>query len=101
MAKTDTIIIISSSIWFGKKCTKISNIILTRKQDKSDPEAFIESGPETRMLSNLLQWAPSLKYCNKLKEGYKILKSGSSTSEGPRLSPHSLSLKTILVTLSL
>ena len=44
MAETDNIIILSSSIWFGKKYTKISNILLTRKQVKSDPEAFIESG---------------------------------------------------------
>ena len=71
------------------------------KQDKSDPEAFIESGSETRMLSNLLLWAPSLKYCSKLREEYKNLKSRSGTSVGPRLSPHSLSLKTMLVTLSL
>ena len=79
----------------------MGNIILTPKQDKSDPEAFIESGSETRMLSNLLLWAPSLKYCSKLKEEYKNLKSGSGTSVGPHLSPNSLSLKTILVTLSL
>ena len=29
MAKSDNININSSGIWFGKKCTKISNIILT------------------------------------------------------------------------
>ena len=74
MAETENIIIISSSIWFGKKCGKISNIILTRKHDKSDPESFIESGSETRMLSSLLLWAPSLKYFRKLEEEYKNLK---------------------------
>ena len=39
MAETVNIFIISSSIWFGKKCAKIGNILLTREQVKSDPEA--------------------------------------------------------------
>ena len=64
MAKTDNIIINISGIWFGKKCAKISNIFLTRKQVISDPEAFLESGSETRMYSILLLWTPSLKYCS-------------------------------------
>ena len=101
MAKTDNIVINTSGIWFGKKCGKISNIILTRKQVKSDPEALLESGSETRMFSILLLWTPSLKYCSKLKGEYKNSKSGSGTSVGPSLTLLGLSLKTILVTLSL
>ena len=101
IAETDNIIIISSSILFGKKCGKISNLIPTRKQGKSDPKAFSESGSETRMLGILLLWTPSLKYCRKLKGEYKNSKCGSGTSVGPSLSPHSLNLRTIFVTLSL
>ena len=101
MAKTDNIIKNMSGIWFGKKCAKISYIIPTRKQVKSDPEAFLESGSETRMFSILLLWTPSLKYCSKLKGEYKNSKSGSGTSEGPSLTPLGLSLKKILMTLSL
>ena len=71
-------------IWFGK------NIIQTRKQVNPDPEAFLESGSEKRMLSSLLLWTPSLIYCSKLKVEYKNLKNGSGTSVGPSLSPHSL-----------
>ena len=100
MAETDNIIIISSSIWFGKKSANISNILLTRKQVKSDPEAFIESGSEM-MISILLLWTPSLKYCRKLKGEVKNLKSSSGTSVGHSPSPYSLSLKTFLMTLSL
>ena len=77
MAKTDNIIINCSGIWFGKKCAKISNIILTRKQVISDPEAFLESGSETRMSSILLLWTLSVKYCSKLKGEYTNSKSGS------------------------
>ena len=80
---------------------KINNKIPTQKQVKSDPEAFLESGSETRMLSILLLWTPSLKYCSKLKGEYKNSKICSGTSVEPSLSPHSLSLKKILVTLSL
>ena len=101
MAKTGNIVINTSGIWFGKKCGEISNIILTRKQVKSDPEALLESGSETRMFSILLLWTPSLKYCSKLKGEYKNSKSGSGTSVGPSLTLLGLSLKTILVTLSL
>ena len=101
MAKTDNIIITISDIWFGKKCAKLSYIILTRKQVIPDPEAFLESGSETRMFSVLLLWTPSLKYCSKLKGEYKNSKSGSGTSVGPSLTTLGLSLKTILVTLSL
>ena len=101
MAKTRNIIINSSGIWFGKKCGKISNIFLTRKQVISDPEAFLESGSEKRMFSSLLLWTPSLKYCSKLQGEYKNSKSGSGTSVGPSLTTLGLSLKTILVTLSL
>ena len=80
---------------------KINNKIPTRKQVKSDPEAFCVSRFETRMFLILLLWTPSLKYCSKLKGEYKIQKvHGSGTSVGPSLSPHSFSLKTILVTLS-
>ena len=61
----------------------------------------LESGSETMMISILLLWTPSLKYCSKLKGEYKNLKSGSGTSVGHSLSPLGLSLKTILVTLSL
>ena len=99
--ETDNIIINISVIWFGKKSGKIIYIIPTRKQVKSDPEAFLESGSETRMFSILLLWTPSLKYCSKLKGEYKNSKSGSGTSVGPSLTTLGLSLKTILVTLSL
>ena len=98
MAKTDRIIIIS---WFGKKCAKIININQTRKQVISNRETFLESGSDTRMISVLLLWTPSLKYCSKLKGESKNMKSGSGASVGPSLIPHSLSLKTILMTLSL
>ena len=98
MAKTDRIIIIS---WFGKKCAKISNINQTRKQVISNPEAFLESGSETRMFSILLLWTPSLKYCSKLQGEYKNSKSGSGTSVGDSLTTLGLSLYKILVTLSL
>ena len=36
-----------------------------------------------RLLSILLLWTPSLKYCRNLKGEYKNLKSGSGTSVGP------------------
>ena len=62
---------------------------------------LLESGSEPRMLSILLLWTPSLKYCSKLKGEYKNSKRCSGTLVGPILSLHSLSLKTILVTLSL
>ena len=101
MAITDNIIINISGIWFGKKCAKLSYIILTRKHVISDPEAFLESWSETRMLSILLLWTPSLKYCSKLKGEYKNSKSGSGTSVGPSQAPHRSQFKKILVTLSL
>ena len=73
MAETDNIFIISSIIWFGKKWVKLSYILLNRKHAKSHPETFLESGSETRMISILLLWKPSLKYCNKLKrESVKV-----------------------------
>ena len=84
-----------------KKCAKIIYIIPTRKQVKSDPEAFLESGSETRMFSILLLMTPSLKYCSKLKGEYKNSKSGSGTSGEPSLTTLGLSLTTILVPLSL
>ena len=46
------------------------------------------------------RWTPSLKMHSKLKGQRKTLKFGSDTSVGPSLSPQSLSLKTILLTLS-
>ena len=49
----------------------------------------LESRSETRMLSILLLWTPSLKYCSKLKGECKNLKRGSGTSVGPSLSPQS------------
>ena len=101
MSKTDNIIIISVVFGLVKKCAKLSYIILTQKQVNPDPEAFLESGSETRMFSVLLLWTPSLKYCSKLKGEYKNSKSGSGTSVGPSLTTLGLSLKTILVTLSL
>ena len=67
----------------------------------SDPEAFLESGPETRMFSTLLLWTPSLKYCSKLQGEYTNSKSGSGASVGPSLTNLGLSLKKNLVTLSL
>ena len=51
--------------------------------------------------SVLLRWTSSLNYRSKLKGEYTHDKSGSGTSVGPDLNPHSLSLKTFLVTLSL
>ena len=56
---------------------------------------------ETRMISVLLWWAPSLNDCSKLKGQYTDVKSGCVTSVWPSLNPHSLSLKTFLVLLSL
>ena len=50
------------------------------KQQNSDPEAFLESGSETRMLTILLLWKPSLKYCSNLKEEHKTSKRDSGTS---------------------
>ena len=56
LAKTDKIVII---IWFGQKC----NIILTRKQVNSNPEAFLESGSQAdreklqNTLDSLTMWA--------------------------------------------
>ena len=49
----------------------------------------------------LLGWMPSLNNRSKLKGECIDVKSGCGTSEGPSPNPHSLSLKTFLVTLSL
>ena len=46
----------------------------------SHPEAFLESGSETRMLTILLLWKPSLKYFSILKEEHKTSKRDSGTS---------------------
>ena len=67
-----------------------ANKNLRENQYRKQP---LESGFETRMLTTLLLWTPSLKYCSKLKGEYKNLKSGSGTSVGPSLSPHILSFK--------
>ena len=56
---------------------------------------------ETRMISVLLRWAPSLNDRSKLKGQCTDVKSGCVTSVRPSLNPHSLSLKTFLVLLSL
>ena len=60
-----------------------------------------ELGPT--MNSVLLRWAPSLniRTGSKLKGQYNTVKFGSDTSLAPSLAPHSLSLNTFLVTLSL
>ena len=58
-----------------------------------------ELGPS--MNSVLLRWAPSLNIRSKLKGQRKTIKFGSDTSLVPSLAPHSLSLNTFLVTLSL
>ena len=57
---------------------------------------------ETRMISVLLRWAPSLNNRSKLKGQYTDVKSGcvTSVSVRPSLNPYSLSLKTFLVLLS-
>ena len=69
MTGTDRIIINIIYIWFSKKKPKINNTIWTRKQvnTKIRLGSFLESKSETRMLSILLLWTPSLKYCSKLK----------------------------------
>ena len=54
------------SIWFVK--TMRENMQHnSNPETSSDPEAFSESGSETRMSSISLLWTPSLKYCSKLK----------------------------------
>ena len=58
-----------------------------------------EPGPS--MNSVLLRWTPSLNIRSKLKGQLKTIKFGYDTSLEPSLAPHSLSWKTILVTLSL
>ena len=58
-----------------------------------------ELGPS--MSSVLLRWTPSLNKRSKLKGQRKTVKFGSYTSLVPSLEPHSLSLNTFLVTLSL
>ena len=60
--------------------------------------------PGLSMNSVLLRWMPSLNIRSKLKgqrKSGKTIKFGSDTSLEPSLAPHTLSLKTILVTLSL
>ena len=59
--------------------------------------------PELRPSINsvLLRWAPSLNIRSKLNGQRKAIKFGSDTSVGPSLPPHSLSLNTFLMTLSL
>ena len=47
----------------------------------------------TKMLSILLLWTSSLKYCSKLKGEYENSKSGSGTSVGLSLTPLGLSFK--------
>ena len=49
----------------------------------------------------LLLWAPFLNIRSKLKGQRKTIKFGTDTSLEPSLAPHSLSLKTIRMTLSL
>ena len=51
--------------------------------------------------SVLLRWTPSFSDCIKLKGHYTDVTSGSGISVGHSLKPHSLSLKQILVLLSL
>ena len=53
------------------------------------------------MKSVLLRWVPSLNNRSKLKGHCKDVKSGCTTTVGPSLNPHSLSLQKILVLLSL
>ena len=56
---------------------------------KSVPETIkqpLESGSETMMLSILLLWTTSLKYCSKLKGEYTNFKSGSVWHITPRVS---------------
>ena len=56
---------------------------------------------ETMMKFVLLRWAPSLNDRNKLKGQCADLKSGCVKSVGRSLNPNSLSLKKIIVLLSL
>ena len=75
----------------GCSCTA-NNIV---SEDTLTPE------PRPSMNSVLLRWTPSLNIHSKLKGQRKTIKFGSDTSLEPSLAPHSLSLNTILVTLSL
>ena len=70
-----------------------------RGMSVSDLNLTLELMPS--MNSVLLRWAPSLIIRSKLKGQRKSIKFGSYTSLVPSLAPHSLSLYTILVTLSL
>ena len=56
---------------------------------------------DSMIKSVLLRWTPSLNYYSKLKVQCTDLKSGCVTSVKPSLNPHSLSLKKVLVLLSL
>ena len=58
-----------------------------------------EPGPSMNVV--LLRWGPSLNIHSKLKGQRKTKKFGSDTSLVSSISPHSLSLETFLVTLSL
>ena len=58
-----------------------------------------ELGPSMNYV--LLRWTPSLNKRSKLKGQRKTVKFGSYTSLVPSLAPHSLSLNTFLVTLSI
>ena len=76
-------------------------LIQARMHANSDTEAWHACESYTRMKSVLLIWMSSLNDRSKLKGQYKDVKSGCGLSVGPSLLPHSLSLKTFLVTLSL
>ena len=64
-------------------------------------EDTLKPEPGPSMNSDLLRWTQSLNIRSKLKGQRKNIKFGSDTSLEPSLAPHSLSLNTILVTLSL
>ena len=58
-----------------------------------------EVGPSMNCV--LLRWAPSLNICSKLNGQHRTIQFGSDTSLVPSLAPHSLSLNTFLVKLTL